>query len=351
MDHQLPVENEMYTALIDRDGSYDGIFVAGIKSTGIFCRPTCTAKKPKRENVEYFRNPQEALAGGYRPCKICKPLQPRGAAPDWLAPLMAELTANPGVRIQNHDLRKRGLEPGRVRYWFQKQYGMTFQAYMRALRVGQAYGQIRKGAEVTAAAFDSGYDSLSGFGDSFKHATGFSPENSRQEQIVVTERILTPLGPMLAGAVDEGICLLEFIDRRMLETQLARIRKAFKAAIVPGESPWFSDLKTQLAEYFAGGRKEFTLPLVVPGSPFQQSVWQGLRQIPYGQTRSYAEQAAFIGRPLAVRAVAHANGDNRIAILIPCHRVIGSDGKLVGYGGGLWRKQFLLELETGNPHP
>lgn len=348
MNRDLPTTTEMYNALIERDSSYDGIFLAGIKTTGIFCRPTCTAKKPKPDNVEYFRTPHEALAGGFRPCKICKPLQPRGAVPEWLAALFDEITAHPMDRIQNHHLRERGLDPARVRYWFKKQYGLTFSAYQRALRVGQAYSKIREGGDVTSAAFDSGYQSLSGFGESFKSATGFAPQNSPQERVIVTERILTPLGPMLAGAIDDRICLLEFLDRPMLETQLKRLNRFFKAAVLPGDSPIFAALKRQLEEYFAGKLRDFDLPLRLSGSPFQEAVWVGLRTIPYGCTRSYAEQAAAIGKPTAVRAVAHANGDNRIAILIPCHRVIGADGRLTGYGGGLWRKQYLLDLESSH---
>jgi AraC family transcriptional regulator of adaptative response/methylated-DNA-[protein]-cysteine methyltransferase len=150
---------------------------------------------------------------------------------------------------------------------------------------------------------------------------------------------------MLAGATEEGICLLEFTDRPMLETQFARLQTRLNAKMLPGESQWFPQLDGQLQEYFSGNRTEFDLPLIVPGTEFQQRVWSALREIPYGRTRSYAEQAESIGQPSAVRAVARANGDNRLSILIPCHRVIGADGKLTGYGGGLWRKQRLLELE------
>jgi AraC family transcriptional regulator of adaptative response/methylated-DNA-[protein]-cysteine methyltransferase len=151
---------------------------------------------------------------------------------------------------------------------------------------------------------------------------------------------------MLAGATDDGICLLEFIDRRMLETQLSRISKLLNAKLVPGSHAHFDSLNEQLDEYFSGKRKEFDLPLACPGTAFQQKVWAGLQAIPYGSTRSYTEQAEAVGSPNAVRAVAKANGDNRIAIIIPCHRVIGAHGELVGYGGGLSRKQYLLKLES-----
>jgi len=182
-----------------------------------------------------------------------------------------------------------------------------------------------------------------------KKITGVSPNSSKHNQLITVTRILTPLGPMLAGATDAGVCLLEFIDTKMLETQISRLKRRLRAEFVPGSNRHFKALHQQLQEYFAGKRKEFSLPLVMQGTPFQQDVWKALQAIPYGETRSYQEQAGLLGKPRAVRAVAQANGDNRISIIIPCHRVIGKDGKLVGYGGGLWRKRFLLDLEVGAP--
>ncbi len=159
--------------------------------------------------------------------------------------------------------------------------------------------------------------------------------------------IESPLGPLVAGASDGGVCLLEFSDRRMLKTQIARLKRRLRTDAVPGEHPLLGALGAELAEYFAGRRREFTVPLYYPGSQFQQSVWNALRQIPYGETCSYEALAVTVGRAGAQRAVGKANGDNRIAIVIPCHRVIRKDGTLCGYGGGLWRKQRLLELEQG----
>jgi AraC family transcriptional regulator of adaptative response/methylated-DNA-[protein]-cysteine methyltransferase len=344
----LPAPDRMYRALAGRDGSYEGIFVASVKTTGIFCRPGCTAKTPKRENVEFFGSAREALLRGYRPCKICRPLGRKGEFPDWLKPLIDEIDADPSIRLRDADLRARGLEPSRVRRWFLKNHGLTFQAYLRSLRIGKAFGRIRYGDKVSQAAFDSGYESLSGFTDSFKKTAGFPPATSARREMISITRVLTPLGPMLAGAVKDGVCLLEFVDRRMLETQLARLRRLFGAEFVPGESPHFTALSAQLEEYFAGQRREFSVPLAAAGTAFQEKVWAVLRTIPYGTTRSYQEQTEILGDPKSIRAVARANGDNRIAILIPCHRVIGKNGKLIGYGGGLWRKQHLLDLERKN---
>jgi AraC family transcriptional regulator of adaptative response/methylated-DNA-[protein]-cysteine methyltransferase len=147
------------------------------------------------------------------------------------------------------------------------------------------------------------------------------------------------------------VCLLEFTDRRMLETNLETIRKRFRSPVVPGEHRWLKQLQTELKEYFAGKRKDFTVPLAPRGTEFQEAVWSQLRAIPFGETIAYDELARRVGRPAAQRAVALANGQNRIAILIPCHRVIGKDGSLTGYGGGLWRKRLLLELERTGKLP
>jgi len=338
----------LYAALCKKDSAFEGLFFFGVKTTGIFCRPTCTAKRPKAEHVEYFSSAKEAIAQGYRACRICRPMALPGQTPSWLKTLLEEIDATPDIRLKAGELRSRGIDPARIRRWFQKHHGMSFQAYLRALRINRAFGRIKSNDSVTDAAFASGYESLSGFSEAFKKATGFAPSESKDKHLVSVMRIVTPLGPMLAGATAEGLCLLEFTDRRMLETQIKILKKRLKAAFMPGKSPHLAALELQLAEYFSGQRKTFDLFLVLPGTPFQGKVWQALQTIPYGETRSYQAQAAAIGHPKAVRAVAKANGDNRIAIVIPCHRVIGKSGKLTGYGGGLWRKQHLLDLERAS---
>ncbi|MDP4289871.1 MAG: methylated-DNA--[protein]-cysteine S-methyltransferase [Bacteroidota bacterium] len=336
----------MYRALVDKDAAFEGTFIAAVKTTGIFCRPTCSARKPKRKNVEFFRTPREAILHGYRPCKICNPLLQSGYTPDYISEILKEINNNPSVRIKDWDLKKRGIEPSKIRRWFMKNHGITFHAYQRMYRINTAFKKIQDGDSVTAAAFDTGYGSLSGFNDSFKAVFGVSPSNSKHQVVIDLTRLETPLGPMFAGATEEGVCLLDFTDRRMLETEFKQLSKLLNATIVQGENPHFALLRQQLDEYFEGKRKSFTIPLVTPGSAFQQSVWRELQNIPYGTTRSYKQQAVALKSPESVRAVANANGMNRIAILIPCHRVIGADGSLTGYGGGLWRKKWLLDLEN-----
>ncbi len=341
----LPPHGEMLHAFLHGDSRYEGVFFTAVRTTGIFCRPVCAARKPRPENVEFFASARDALLAGYRACLRCRPLESQGAAPAWLRPLLAEIERDPLARVRDADLRARGLSPERVRRWFQAQHGMSFQAYLRARRLASALGQIRCGEPVTQAAFEAGYESLSGFHEAFVQLFGEPPRDARGQRVVRVNRIATPLGSMLAGVCEQRICLLEFADRRMLAAQIRRLRARLRATFAPGEDPLLSALANELGEYFAGARTRFEVPLELAGSDFQREVWAELCRIPFGETQSYAELARSLGRPSAVRAVARANGDNRLAILVPCHRVVGSDGKLTGYGGGLWRKQRLLDHE------
>jgi len=342
---RLPSDNEMYRALCARDETYEGVFVVAVRTTGIFCRPTCAARKPRRANVEFYRAAREALLAGYRPCKRCRPLEPNGRPPEWLRPLLAEVEADPARRWRDTDLRSLGLDPARVRRWFQAHHGMTFHAYQRTRRLGAALGQIREGENLARTAYEHGYESLSGFREAFSRLFGAPPGSARAARLMTISRVFTPLGPMVAGAVDEGICLLEFADRRMLETQLETVRRRLRVEVVPGGHSHLERLAGEVREYFAGERERFQVPLVLPGTDFQRACWEWLRRVPYGTTATYTEQAVALGRPGAQRAVGRANGANRIAIIVPCHRVIRGDGDLAGYGGGLWRKRFLIHHE------
>ena len=341
----LPARREMLNAFAKKRGDYDGVFFVAVKTTGIFCRPSCPAK-PNPENVEFFGSIKECLFAGYRPCKRCHPLETNGAPPEWAAKLMARVESAPDTRLRADDLRALGVTPERARRWFQQHYGMSFAAWCRGHRLAGAFTRIRNGAKLDDAVFDSGFESHSGFRDAFNRTFGNAPGRARRDGArIVCAMIESPLGPLLAGASDAGISLLEYTDRRMLEKNLATMQKRFACAVVPGEHKLLTQLRRELAEYFAGGRDEFTVPLSPRDTPFQEKVWRELRNIPHGKTISYDELARRIAQPTAQRAVARANGMNRICILIPCHRVIGKDGSLTGYGGGLWRKRLLLELE------
>ncbi|WP_311135717.1 bifunctional transcriptional activator/DNA repair enzyme AdaA [Kaistella polysaccharea] len=335
----------MYQASFQKNPEFEGVFWMGVKTTGIFCRPTCTARKPKKENVEFFQSTKDAILKGYRPCKVCKPLENFAETPVYIQKILEELRENPSLKFKDFDLVQCNIEPATVRRWFQKNHGLTFHAFQRMFRLNTAFKKIQQGDNIIETAYDSGFESLSGFNESFKSIFGVSPKNSKTQKIIDLKRIETPIGTMYAAAVEEGICMLDFTDRKMLETEFKDLAKSLNATIVQGENPHFENLENELAEYFEGSRTKFTVPLSPVGTEFQKSVWKVLEQIPYGETWTYRKQSEVLGDAKKVRAVANANGMNKISIIIPCHRVIGSNGTLTGYGGGIWRKQKLLELE------
>ncbi|REC79191.1 XRE family transcriptional regulator [Chryseobacterium elymi] len=338
-------EERMYQASLEKDSSFEGIYWMAVKTTGIFCRPTCTARKPKRENVEFFINTEKAIENGYRPCKICRPLEKLNETPRYIQDLLDELQQNESLKIKDADLLKRNIEPVTLRRWFLKNHGMTFQAFQREFRMNKAFKKIKNGGNIMETALESGYESLSGFNERFKDVIGTTPKNTVRRKIIDLKRLETPLGPMFACSCEEGICLLEFTDRKNIDRQFSQLSKVMNAEIVQGENKHFKQLEDELNEYFEGKRTKFDVPIYTTGTDFQKRVWQLLTEIPLGETRTYKQQSEFLGNPKAVRAVGTANGINKIAIIIPCHRVIGSDGELVGYAGGIWRKQKLLELE------
>jgi AraC family transcriptional regulator of adaptative response/methylated-DNA-[protein]-cysteine methyltransferase len=349
----LPSRGEMERAFATKDASFDGVFYVAVKTTGIFCRPSCPSR-PNLENVEFFASVKDCLFAGYRPCKRCHPLEANGKPPSWVGELISRVEDTPDTRLRASDLRDLGVTPERARRWFQQHYGMSFAAWCRGNRLAGAFMKIRKGTALDDASFDSGYESLSGFRDAFAKTFGDAPGRSRQSQTaqrVIMTIIESPLGPLLAGASEQGISFLEYTDRRMLEHNLKSMRRRFNCGVVPGQHPLLEQLNRELKEYFEADRRDFTVPLAPGGTPFQAKVWTELRRIPYGETISYDELARSIGQPTAQRAVARANGMNSVCILIPCHRVIGKDGSLTGYGGGLWRKRLLLELERTGALP
>lgn len=332
-----------YRALVERAADHVGIFYVAVKTTGVFCIATCRARKPKRENVVFYTDLKETLNAGYRPCKVCKPTENAHAAPSDVAEAIDWVRKHPKERLSDALLLQRGMSPERIRRWFQQHYGMSFQAFQRSLRINTALEELKTGRRTSDVAFDSGYDSLSGFGYTCKKLTGGAPTVAAN--VILIHRFTTPLGPMFVCASERGVCLLEFVDRRMLETEFKDLQRLARARILAGENQHTRQAEREIGEYFAGTRRRFELVLDTPGSPFQQSVWQALQAIPHGRTTSYGALADRLGKPQAVRAVAGANGANRVAIVIPCHRVLGKDGTLTGYGGGLARKQWLLEHE------
>ena len=339
---------EFFQALIDKDTDYEGIFFVGVKTTGIFCRPTCPARKPKFEHCEFFENAKQALIASFRPCKRCQPLSNPNQVSKLVQRLVRAVEENPEKRWKEKDFKELCLDESTARRQFKKRFGMTFVEYARSRRMGLAMKQIRNGDAVIEAQLSAGYESGSGFRDAFTRIMGTPPSKIEQNGILKAVWIDTMLGPMIAIGDEQALYLLEFADRRGLEREVERLRQKTKRAIIPGYCKPLQLIEQELQAYFKGTLTVFTTPLFFLGTLFQQRVWQELQQIPFGETRSYTAMAVAIQHPAAIRAVGHANGSNQLAIIVPCHRVININGDLTGYAGGLARKKWLLEHEKNS---
>ena len=273
MKNQLSFQ-EKYNIILNKDISYENIFITAVKTTGIFCRPSCPARKPKIENVIFYDGINEAIQNGYRPCKVCKPMEMADETPQYIKNILKELNDDPFLKIKDYDLIERNIEPNTIRRWFKSKYNMTFQAYQRMLRINTAYNKISNGESITNTAFDLGFESLSGFNSSYQNIVGKAPSESNEKNIINIIRFTTPLGPMFGCATSSGICLFEFTNRRMLETEFKDLTKRLNAVILPGENEHLIQLKNEISEYFKGTRKTFTVKLDAPGTDFQQCVWK-----------------------------------------------------------------------------
>lgn len=340
----LEKKKEYYQALLDKNSAYEGVFYVGVRTTGVFCRPTCPARRPKFENCEFFKTAKEALLASFRPCQRCQPLSHPNSISSVVRTLIQAIEKNPEKRWKDADFRQLSIDVSTARRQFKKRFGMTLVEYARARRIGLALKQIKEGKTVIDTQLTAGYESSSGFRDAFSKIMGSAP--SRANPIVLKAAWLdTPLGSMLVVADEKGLYILEFIDRRGLEQEIFRLKKKINAVIIPGETSSIESIATELFDYFNKKQFIFKTPIHLIGSPFQKSVWAELIKIPPGETRSYLDIAKSLNAPTACRAVARANGANSLAIIIPCHRVINSNGELGGYGGGVARKQWLLEHE------
>lgn len=344
----LPSRPQMLRAFLDGDPAAEGIFLVAVRTTGIFCRPTCPARKPRPENVAFYPTARDALLGGFRPCKRCRPMDGAGRVPALVERLRGLVEGDPNGRVAEKDLAGLGIDASTARRQFRRYFGMTFHAYQRSRRIGLAHREARDGRGLLAVGLDHGYESASGFREAFARTFGVPPSDPRAA-CLFSRWVETPLGPMLALADDEGLHVLDFADRKGLDRKVATLKARKGVAIVPGDHPHL--VAAGLAAYFAGARLTIDVPTVPDGSPWQRLVWDQLRTIPPGETRSYAWMAQALDRPTATRAVGHANGQNFLCLVIPCHRVIRSDGDLSGYGGGPWRKRWLIDHERAHSAP
>lgn len=341
----LPDDKILYQALLERDASFDGRAFVGVTSTGIFCRLTCPARKPKPENCQFFETVGQCIENGFRACKRCLPLQPAAMAEPVIAQLLDALKQRPEYRWCEDDIRGMGLDPSTVRRAFKRHFDMTFLEMARQHRLRNGFQALSQGSKVIDAQLSAGFDSASAFRSAFARLIGISPSDFVPDALLLASWLDTPIGPMLIVCDKSHLHLLEFLDRKALPTELKKLHNFSKGSIGLGRTLITDQIEAELEQYFSGHSAEFKTPLALHGSAFTRRVWQALGTIPAGKTRSYGEIARQIGKPSAVRAVARANGANQIALVIPCHRVIGADGSLTGYGGGIWRKQKLIDLE------
>ncbi|NNM59990.1 MAG: bifunctional transcriptional activator/DNA repair protein Ada [Legionellales bacterium] len=338
-------KQQYYQALIDKKSEYEGVFYVGVKTTGVFCRPTCPARKPKFENCEFFETAEQALLASFRPCQRCRPLSHPNKVSSLVTKLVDAVEAHPEKRWKDPDFKALGVDVSTARRQFKKRFGMTFVQYARARRMGLAMKQIRAGRTVIDTQLSSGYESDSGFRDAFSRIMGAAPSKIEGKNPLKAAWLDTRLGPMIAIADDKELYLLEFVDRRGLEREIERLRQKTQSAIFPERCAPIDLIESELEDYFQGKLPSFKTPLHLIGSSFQQQVWQALQKIPLGETCSYLDIARAIGKPSGVHAVARANGANTLALIIPCHRVINNNGELGGYGGGINRKQWLIQHE------
>lgn len=330
--------NEKWDAVMTNDSRCDGLFFCGVKSTGIYCRPSCASKTPKPENVRFFDSAREAEQAGFRPCKRCRP--------DLVAYDPAAELAQAAKRLIDRSFSRRtelrqglgalGVTRRHLTEIFEKQYDMSPEQYAAQVRLERAKVLLREGSSVTDTAFAVGMETPAAFSAFFQKQTGMSPTEYIAKQTTACPYGFfdTPLGTIRIAENENGITSLRFADD-----------PADQNAAMTGR--YLADAAAQIRDYCAGVRKTFDVPLSLWGSDFQKRVWRALRNIPYGETRSYQQIAAAVGNEKAARAVGMANNRNPILIMIPCHRVVGKDGTLVGYAGGIERKRHLLELEAG----
>lgn len=345
-------ERAQWDAVSGRDAAYDGRFYYGVLTTGVFCRPSCPSRRPRRENVRFFDSLEQARLAGLRPCRRCRP-EETAAAPtvQQLVSLCRYIDRHPDESLTLAVLGERaGLSVFQVHRLFKSFLGVTPKDYIDQSRLRELKLQLRASTSVTDAIYEAGFESISAVYGRLDLHLGMTPKRYRQggQGVDISFAIgETPLGRMMIGATDRGVCYLQFGDSELelLEQLAAEYPNAAIAPMNDAGSREFKVWMGALGRYFAGGAPKPEVPVDIRGTAFQKKVWDFLRSIPDGDVMSYTEVAAGIGSPNAARAVAGACAANRIGVLVPCHRVIRGDGSLGGYRWGLSRKRTLLDME------
>jgi AraC family transcriptional regulator, regulatory protein of adaptative response / methylated-DNA-[protein]-cysteine methyltransferase len=342
--------DERWNLVLARDANADGQFVYAVKSTGVFCRPSCPSRRPRRENVEFFNSPALAQEAGYRSCHRCVPTRPN------LQRQMVEAAC----RYLNDHLestvtletlsRHVGVSPFYFQRLFKRTLGISPRQYQQAQRANRFKNALRDDGRITDAIYNAGYSSSSRAYDNIPGQLGMTPSAFRRNGhgTVIRYSILsTQLGKLLIATTERGLCAVRFGDRE--SALISELRREFRAASISRDDQALQPVAGQVQALLRAGATTARIPLDIQGTAFQQQVWNKLREIPRGETRSYAEIAKAIGRPAAVRAVASACASNPVALVVPCHRVVQKNGSLAGYRWGMKRKAALLETEGASP--
>lgn len=346
----MPASAHKWQTVLRRDGRADGTFVYAVRSTGIYCRPSCASRRPTRSRVEFFNAPGDAERAGYRPCKRCRPSEP--TAPDpWIEKIrlacryLSQVEGRPSIaRLA----RRLGGSPYHLQRQFKRLVGLTPREFADACRLKAVQVQLQRGSDITAAVVAAGYGSSSRFYGRAAAKLAMRPSTYRNGGAGVRIRyaiVDSPLDRLLVAATDRGVCSIAMgKDDGTLERGL---RAEYPAAALARDQRALADTLAQVLDLVSGRLPRLDLPLDIRATSFQWQVWQALAAIPRGETRSYTEIAASIGRPRAVRAVARACATNPVAVAIPCHRVVPAKGGSGGFRWGRARKKLLLERENG----
>lgn len=333
-----------WQAVLYRDAAANGHFLYAVRTTGIYCRPTCPSKRPKRENVAFYLSPRDAEAAGYRACQRCRPdaVSRQQKLVAQVLCMLETVEPEPSLRDLAETFK---LSPSHLQRAFKRATGMSPKQYAIARRESRLREELRKGKRVTTAMYDAGYGSSQALYGGASNGLGMRPKNYRkggEGEHIRFGFFDSSLGRMLIAATTEGVVALRFGEDQAL---LAELHREFPMAMLEADSANLGNHRQSVARYLSGTARTLDLPLSLEATEFQTRVWEALQKIPYGETRSYSEVAEMIGQPRAVRAVARACATNPVALVVPCHRVVRAGGELSGYRWGLERKRALLNQE------
>ena len=340
-------ETQQWQAVMNRDPSQDGKFVFAVSSTGVYCRPSCAARRPRRENVAFFSKPEEAEKSGYRACLRCRPKAVGNAQSNVVKAMCRYIERHLDEPVTLAQLaREFHQSPFHLQRTFKAVLGITPRAYADSCRMDQLKENLRAGHSVTRAMYDAGYGSSSRLYERTASQLGMTPDKYRRGAVSAVIRYTcsdSPLGRMLIAATDKGICAIQFANSD--EELESGLKHEFPFAIRRRDNASLRTWEQNLLRQMRGHKLSSSLPLNIQATAFQRKVWTHLQSIPFGKTQSYSEVAKAIHQPSATRAVARACATNRIAVAIPCHRVVRENGDMGGYRWGMERKKALLEME------